>query len=89
MTASVTFVNFIALLLEMSSAFARATDVFLMWAIFVPMEVATSETWGRGGLLCFELTDLLYCDGGSLQCCRRSCGGFCTAFSCTFSLAKT
>ena len=53
MTVSVMFVSVIASLLEMSSAFAFAAAVFRMWAIFVPMEVTTSEAWRRGDVAMF------------------------------------
>jgi hypothetical protein len=58
MTVCVMFVNVIALLLEMSSAFALAAVVLRVWAIFVPMEVTTSETWRRGDVAMFWIYSL-------------------------------
>jgi hypothetical protein len=50
-----------SLALEMPGAFALATLVFQLWAVFAPVEVTTAETWRRGNVLrrCFGWLALL------------------------------
>ena len=42
-----TIAGVITLAFEMPGAFALATLVFQMWAIFAPVEVSTAEAWRR------------------------------------------